>query len=182
MIRQSSSRRNVVHKDQLSVLFWRIFIFTMCWIYGLVKSSNVKKMKVHLWYGTQMILLQRSDTIKTQPDSILIWWISYCYIKLNNKDLAISYIEEYLTYVPDDSTMHFQLEILKKKDGKILNISKWSKKIAWWKRWLIGNRQTTRQVRQPQSRSAHVGHTLAAILPLKNKTNRGAGEIKNNGK
>lgn len=49
----------------------------------------------------------------------VLWWISYGYLGQGNRDLAISYLNEYLTLVPNDSVSIQYLNVLKNDSVKI---------------------------------------------------------------
>jgi hypothetical protein len=54
------------------------------------------------------------------PD--IYWWLSYGFTSIGNKKMAITYLEEYLGYVPKDSASIKLLERLKKPETKLKNV------------------------------------------------------------
>lgn len=70
--------------------------------------------------GVRILQDVKNDCVDSLPEAI--WWISYGYLGQGNRDMAISYLQEYLTVVPNDSSAIHNLLMLQKEDVKIKRI------------------------------------------------------------
>lgn len=70
--------------------------------------------------GVRILQDVKNNCVDSLPETI--WWISYGYLGQGNRDMAISYLQEYLTVVPDDSSAIHNLQMLQKEDVKIKRV------------------------------------------------------------